>query len=378
MTDEATPTAQPLKKDDKKPLLSSQGNGRGAKKNNPNPRPASGAGGSTQASGGGGPRPLSRSGKKAPTSAPATGADSGSESAARKGGAEVRKTWNKNPGGGGGPGRSGSHRKAQPSASQGGRQGNKDSAEHTPNKSSPAAPADKSSDALSSLQRVIADLKTASPASQSPASVAISMPPTTSNLAPNAPVFQPGAATLSNMNAMDPKHRKAVSLGVSGHAGNPNTFSPHLPAMMEDAEDRHANASIEDGEIQENYHQHQPRSQSQSFMAPRFAALAAQQDQADFVGPSGRPQLAPGFLFGARRRGQQSPMAPPINEEDVGFQFPQQQQQNFQPEMLDSTHRKPDNSEISGIMAEQVRNLVVVVFSHFTHHLFLDCDSESD
>lgn len=133
---------------------------------------------------------------------------------------------------------------------------------------------------------------------------------------------------------------------------------------MEDAED---GSAFEEGEIQERFYQqpgHQPRSQSQSFMAPRFAALAAQQEQ-DTVGPTGRPQLAPGFMFGARKRAL--PMGPPINEEDVGFQFPQQQQHhqqhqqdNFpmdtpQQSQQSQGHRKSESGEITGIMAEQVR-----------------------
>lgn len=117
---------------------------------------------------------------------------------------------------------------------------------------------------------------------------------------------------------------------------------------MEDAED-----DLEEGEIADRFRTqqptHQPRSQSQSFMPPRFAALAAQQDQ-DTVGPTGRPQLAPGFMFGARKRAL--PMGPPINEEDAGFQFPQLQQQAFP---LETTARKVENGEITGIMAEQVR-----------------------
>ncbi len=130
---------------------------------------------------------------------------------------------------------------------------------------------------------------------------------------------------------------------------------------MEDAEEGHVNASFEEGEIQEPSFQppaHQRRSLSQSFTAPRFAALAAQ-EQAEPLGPSGRPQLAPGFMFGARRRPSAAmPMGPPINEEDLGFQFPQQQSQpnfNIDPE---PPARKADNpGEISGIMAEQVRSL---------------------
>jgi protein SSD1 len=46
----------------------------------------------------------------------------------------------------------------------------------------------------------------------------------------------------------------------------------------------------------------------------------------------------------------------PLSEEDVNFQFPQQQfQQSFQePTPADATHRKGDSGEITGIMAEQV------------------------
>ena len=213
------------------------------------------------------------------------------------------------------------------------------------------------SDALSSLQRVIADLKTASPV---PQPIGINNPPSMptahvqSNLASHAPVFQPGAAGYPGV---DQKHRKAVSLGVSNSSFN--SFSPHLGAMMEDAEDTGA---FEEGEIQERYYpqqgQHQPRSQSQSFLAPRFAALAAQQEQES--GPSGRPQLAPGFMFGGRKR--PVPLAPPINEEDNGFQFPQQGQQGLAPEVPQQgqTHKRSESGEITGIMAEQV-NLNILV-----------------
>jgi hypothetical protein len=49
-------------------------------------------------------------------------------------------------------------------------------------------------------------------------------------------------------------------------------------------------------------------------------------------------------------------MGPPINEEDAGFQFPQQQSQGSQNEFFghDITQRKAENGEITGIMAEQV------------------------
>jgi protein SSD1 len=181
-----------------------------------------------------------------------------------------------------------------------------------------------------------------------------------SNLPVNAPVFQPGAAAYpgTNASAADVKHRKAASVGAA-LSNNFNSFAPHLGSMVEDAEDA-GGASFEDGEIADNYYQqpgHQARAQSQSFMAPRFAALAAQQEQGDAVGPTGRPQLAPGFMFGAgagtRKRG--GPMGPPINEEDVNFQFPQQQ--HFPSDgPTESKHRKSESAEITGIMAEQVHS----------------------
>jgi protein SSD1 len=315
------------------------------------------------------PRPSSRSSNKKPSSNPTAGAtESGSDTAAKKGEGKKMEMRPKNLGRSGS--QSGPHRKAQPT-SQIGRSSSNNPRDQAPNKqSSPAPnPSKEASDALSSLQRVIADLKTTSPPQAAAAptnsfSTSISapqMPSNGSNLAPNAPIFQPGASMYSGPNVIDPKHRKAASLGTQGLSGNFNSFSPHLGAMMEDAEEP-GSASFEDGEIPESYYPqqgHQPRSQSQSFMAPRFAALAAQQDQADAMSPSGRPQLAPGFMFGARRRGNSNtPMGPPINEEDVGFKFPQQQQQqHFQPDSSqEQVHRKSDSGEITGIMAEQVKD----------------------
>ncbi|THV08492.1 RNB-domain-containing protein [Dendrothele bispora CBS 962.96] len=174
-----------------------------------------------------------------------------------------------------------------------------------------------------------------------------------SNLPVNAPVFQPSGTVFPGIGNNDAKHRKAASLGASALSGNFNSFSPHLGAMMEDAED--GGVPMEEGEIQEPYYPtpgHQQRSQSQSFTAPRFAALA-QQDQGDSIGPTGRPQLAPNFMFGAKKRSIGS-MGPPINE-DVGFQFPQQQP-NYAPDVspLETGHRKSDSGEITGIMAEQI------------------------
>lgn len=224
--------------------------------------------------------------------------------------------------------------------------------------SSPApASASESSDALSSLQRVIADLKT-TPNQVSPNSLAASMhaPQTLgSNLPANAPVFHPGASAFPASTLPDAAwHRKAASLGASALSGNFNSFSPHLGAMIEDVEDG-TGASFEDGEISEGFFPtsgHQARSQSQSFMAPRFAALAAQQEQ-DVLGPTGRPQLAPNFMFGARRRTSSNVPMGPLNEEDVGFQFPQQQQHPPSEGVHDQNHRRAE-TDFTGIMAEQV------------------------
>lgn len=351
MTDEITPqTLPPVKKDEKKPSVSA--NTRGPKRQSSNsPSLRGGVPGARSSSRG--------SNKKAPNPNASSAVESGSDTTSRKGSESGKKQEPRakhQAAGGRGP----LHRKAQPSASQGTRnpkdQGSKQS-------SSPAPPQNKeSSDALSSLQRVIADLKTTSPIQQP---IGPNNPPSMptahaqSNLASHAPAVQPGNAGYSGLGA-DQKHRKAASLGNSALPGSFNSFSPHLGSMMEDVEDA---GSFEEGEIQERYlpqpGHHQPRSQSQSFMAPRFAALAAQQEQ-DSVGPSGRPQLAPGFMFGARKR--TGLMGPPINEEDIGFQFPQQgQQQGFAPEVPQQgqTHKRSESGEITGIMAEQVRfNLV--------------------
>ncbi|KAG5649012.1 hypothetical protein DXG03_000361 [Asterophora parasitica] len=354
MTDEITPHPPPPKKDEKK-LSTSSGNNRGASKRSvstaSNTKPPGGA--TSQ-----GPRPSSRTSNGNKKAAPASLPESGSEASARKVSETGRKPdqqRNKNQSGNG---RGQPHRRGQPPASQGGR--NISPKDQGPVKQTSPQPSQgkDSSDALSSLQRVIADLKTTSPPQQPAAhnnGFSMAPPQIHSNLPPNAPIFQPGAPAYSGAN-VDPKHRKAMSLNAGGLSNNFNSFSPHLGAMMEDAEDGAGSASFEEGEIPEYRRQpgHQARSQSQNFMAPRFAALAAQQDQNDSTGLTGRPQLAPGFMFGARKRG--GPVGPSINEEDVGFQFPQQQQQpNYHSEHPhELTHRKTESGEISGIMAEQV------------------------
>jgi protein SSD1 len=150
-------------------------------------------------------------------------------------------------------------------------------------------------------------------------------------------------------------------MGAAGLSGNFNSFAPHLGSMREDVEE--GQNGYEEGEISDSFYSsqpqiHHPRSQSQSFTAPRFAALAAQQEQQqqnDVLGPSGRPQLAPNFMFGARRRSSVgNTMGPPISEEDVGFQFPQQQTAPSYSDQDVLQRRTEGGSEIRGIMAEQI------------------------
>ncbi|KAH9938167.1 uncharacterized protein B0H18DRAFT_965883 [Fomitopsis serialis] len=347
MTDEAAPSSQQnaSKKDEKKPSPGGGGQNSGGRKRNAS-RTASVSAVNANANA---PRPSSRTSnksanKKGPSNAP-TGTDSGSES---------KKTEQRGKSQGGSNARSNGHRKGQSTAQS--RQGGNRPRDNVPQPKqqshSPAPPtvAD-NSDALSSLQRVIADLKTTSNPSQTPNAH-------TSNLPINAPVFQPGASSFPpTQNEQPPRHRKAASLGTAGNPGY-NPYSPNLGSMMEDVEEGQTNFPMEEGEIPESaYAGHQRRSLSQSFTAPRFAALAAQ--EGEVTGPTGRPQLAPGFMFGARRRPSQSvnsPMGPPINEEDVGFQFPQQtQQQNFDIPPGEMNQRKNEGGpEISGIMAEQI------------------------
>ncbi|KAH9844292.1 RNB-domain-containing protein [Rhodofomes roseus] len=354
MTDEAAPSTQQNapKKDEKKPASAGGGQNNGGRKRNPS-RTASVSANNANANA---PRPSSgasnkSTNKRGPSNAP-TGTDSGSES---KKGNEQKKTEQRGKPQGGSNARSNGHRKGQSTAQsrQGGNKANSNVPQPKQQSNSPAPPTVvDNSDALSSLQRVIADLKTTPNPSQTPNAY-------TSNLPANAPVFQPGAnAYPTAQNEQPPRHRKAASLGTTGNPAY-NPYSPHLGSMMEDVEEGQTNFPVEDGEITETAYPagHQRRSLSQSFTAPRFAALAAQ--EGEIVGPTGRPQLAPGFMFGARRRPSQSvnsPMGPPINEEDVGFQFPQQaQQHNFDIPAGEMNQRKNDGGpEISGIMAEQI------------------------
>jgi len=259
-------------------------------------------------------------------------------------------------------GRGGGHKnrlpsQGRPSNTNNGQSGNRQASKSNSSTPAPAIGAE-TSDALSSLQRVIADLKTASPAVQ-PSVIPNEI---ISSLPANAPVFQPGNSWSGLSQSNDQaRHRKAASVGASYNNNPVGSYTPNLGVMMEDAED--TSPHYDEGEIQGDAgfrHQqqsHNRRSLSQSFTAPRFAALA-QQDQGEVLGPTGRPQLAPGFMFGGstRRRGSSNnPMGPPINEEDMGFQFPQQQPRPHDAQGLP----RPDDggNEITGIMAEQVNCL---------------------
>lgn len=415
MTDEAT-QASALKKDEKKGT-GPAGGGNRSKKTSTGSKPASGTTGSNNA--GGTARPSSRTSNKKPSGTASSQAESNEGSKKKDGDAKKKEGGdNKKADQRGGrshsQGRSGggNHRKNQASQSVGGRQGGGATTKDAkPTSSSPVpVPGAEGSDALTSLQRVITDLKSISPPSQqsamsSSASMPLPQSNVSSNLPPNAPVFQPGAAGFPAPGAAaaeSARHRKAASLGSHG-SGMPtyphqmHQFSSQLGAMMEDNEDVRSpqQQQFEEGEIPEQIYGQQPFPrgvpQQPGFTAPRFAALAGQQqnqqqEQGEVIGPSGRPQLAPTFTFGARRRTASNvPLGPPILEgEDVGFQFPQQSQPDYQ---TDSSQQQNNNTngenhgQLPDLMREQVR-LSKKTFSflhHFSHLEFCPaCSSESD
>lgn len=354
MTDDVSTNSQqpPAQKKDgasPAPGQGRPGGGRGGKRQNV-PRPGSAQSGSTK---GDNQRPSSRTSKKGETGGPK--ADNTTEAISRK---PSERGRGQNGGGRGG-------RKINNGNNQNGRQGAAGSNAQTGNNKS-AGPSDDSDAALQNLQRMITDLKSISPPNsisplQQNAPNKLSSMAANSTLPPNAPVFQPGAAAYPGTNISEaslppPRHRKAASLGAppAPMVSSYSSYSSNLGSMAEDE------VAFEDGEIPEpqNFQPaHQPRAQSQSFTAPRFQALA-EQERNDSLGPSGRPQLAPTFTFGARRRGSTNPVsiAPAISEEDANFQFPQQlQQEAFQPSAPQEQHRRTNsNAEFTGIMAEQV------------------------
>ncbi|KAF8339003.1 uncharacterized protein EI90DRAFT_3118066 [Cantharellus anzutake] len=161
------------------------------------------------------------------------------------------------------------------------------------------------SSGLSALQRVITDLKSiAVPANQQggiPATIPVQTPLS--------------ASTGSGSQSYNPVHFAAPA------------YSAQLGVMQEDAEDAYSHDSIDDVVYHDQPGFTQPapappqrdrvatgQAPMGSFTAPRFQALA-QQESGESIGPSGRPQLAPNFMFGGNRRKP--------SDDDGGFQFPQ-------------------------------------------------------
>lgn len=286
--------------------------------------------------------------------------------------------------------RRGSGRQASQSRQQSGEQ-----AKTSPTAENPApvatAPQDQQPSAQRLLERAITDIKSLPAGQNAPqqpaggasaqASAPQPVPSQGSTLGLNAPVFQPGASVYPTPGApteLPPRHRKSASTGSHSSPGSFSSpsfasplqnFSPNLHSMREDV--------AEEGEIDESGNPYQPQQQTQfqqrnaqppvgAFSAPRFAALAQQQqpqasnqEEPESLGPSGRPQLAPSFQFGARRRTNTNPAAgPAIPEDDLGFQFPQQFQPDSQPQQgppqaQPQAHRRT-GSEVTGMLAEQM------------------------
>ncbi|KIJ56793.1 hypothetical protein M422DRAFT_773554 [Sphaerobolus stellatus SS14] len=309
MSDE-TPQPSMVKKDEKKPTGPSGNNNRSKRPSVSKPATNNNNNGGGSNSGGA-PRPSSRGSNKKEEKKPEKPQGVRNEQQQPRGGGNGNRGQNQGRG---------NHRKGQSQSTR----GSKDVKQGPPQPSAPVpVPGAEGSDGLSSLQRVINELKSTSPPSQTSTMASAA----TSNLPPNAPVFQPGATGYPNASpaavAASARHRKAASLGSYTAPPNPYAmpqYSSRLGSMAEDNEDARTpqQQHFEEGEIPQG---------------------------ADNLGPSGRPMLAPTFTFGARRRNaSNAPLGPPISEDDAGFQFPQQNQQpEFQPE---PQHQEPPNSDI--------------------------------
>jgi protein SSD1 len=238
---------------------------------------------------------------------------------------------------------------------------------------------DGESSTLSNIQKVISDMKSIpatsaqsqgpgqgpnQPQTQSQATNNNQQAPTyaqttQSNLTPTAAPFQPSFVP----GEVPPRHRKAQSMGPTpagaASTGNysMNQYAPYLDSMSEDVE----TSASESLPPMAQFSNRQPMG---SFQAPRFSSMSqAGINEQDYVGPSGRPQLAPSFSFGAKRRTNSLSVGPgpAIGEEDAGFQFPQQNQQpqqqvyhsNDNQSQGINSHRRT-GSEISGIMSQQI------------------------
>lgn len=264
-------------------------------------------------------------------------------------------------------------------------------------------PAGDDSPALSNLHKVITDLKSMPASANQPGASqqqqSQAQPQQQQQQQPQAPTY--AQTTQSNLTAtaapfqpsfipaeqVPPRHRKAHSMGPTppGNAGGApavssgyamSGYAPYLDSMSEDAEIQ----GSESLPPMANFSNRQPMGSFSS--APRFSSLSSQgglgggggsgSDQE--IGGNGRPQLAPSFSFGAKRRTNSMSVGPPIGEEDAGFQFPQQNQpqQNQQQQQqqqqrggqqnqqeqsysgaASQAHRRT-GSEINGIMSQQI------------------------
>ena len=208
-------------------------------------------------------------------------------------------------------------------------------------------------------------------------------------------MFQPGAQVYPPPNPTPEvqRHRKAASAGATP-GFNPATFNSPLnafaPGLKSMAEDVIEEVDFNDQEEEQDTFppaappaRHIAQSSMGNFTAPRFTVnhnqppphMQTQQLQQlndnDSVGPTGRPQLAPGFMFGAQRRAISGSAIPAIGEDDVGFQFPQQQQNLMDGQSGHPLHRRTP-SEMAGVsplMAEQVGGFLMFCLTN--HLLFL-------
>lgn len=369
-------------------------NNRVSKKSTPTPRPSStgpNQNGSVTPnnSSGGGLKP-SRSAsntRKSSVNSPQTGPAArlaAGDAISRPSSTDTSGARNNSESGGGR--REGRQRQVSRSAGQGGtgtkkaQGGNNNAGANSPAKSVSSggqAPAptpgasESGSAALSSLQRVITDLKSISP-----------NPPSASG---NVRTNSSGSSPADNN--PPPRHRKSASAGaISGNFGGNFAsagYANSLGAMQEDVEDGYSYVESEEYNDQPGFSQPQQQPQQApqgyggamrtmqhqpmgSFAAPRFQAQQlphAQmqpQDaygiQGEVIGPSGRPQLAPNFTFGASRH----PRAPSSEGDDTTFQFPPQQTQlpNLPSSQYDNANAPRRANEVpagvTGLMAEQV------------------------
>lgn len=250
-------------------------------------------------------------------------------------------------------------RRSGAQSGRGGRGGRKQpsNANQRPNNKDASSPAATSSgeggsSALSNLQKAIADLK-AMPSNGNQATSASAtqpVPPTQSTLTPSAPPFHP-ASFVAPAPEVPPRHRKAQSMGPTPQQqiqsySSLGQYTPGLDSMNEDGEFQ----PTETVSPLAQFGRHQAMG---SFTAPRFAALqgqGTQQPPGEGAASSGRPQLAPSFQFGNKRRTNSVSIGPPISEEDAGFQFPQTPQTPQNPQNPQNPHKRSG----SEIMAEQI------------------------